>query len=876
MTLKLYANGKHNPLGLDNAPIRLTVETELLFEFDYVEFKLYNSIDDKNSENPFWTSKQKDLACVFDASDFSPFKKVFWQAIIVCKTEKVISDIAFFETGLQIDKKDEKWIENPNFDRHVSEFVAKFTLDQKPIKARLCIVGLGYYQSFINGKKTDENYFKPLLTDFDLRLNIDNVDYDEDNFHNDKKSISLDTYDVTDSIDKGQNQLTVLLGTGWYCNDDKLITDPCDRFGTPKLFFRLYLFFDNKTTVIESDQSVLVRNTHIRSQLFAGDRIDFSAKPLPFINAEVCPSPTGKLVCPKCEHDAVIEELKPISTSQCEKVIEYDFSINHSGGVYLKVKGERGKKLTLNYYEVKTDGILNKHTSEWIAYDVKGPTPIPVDVLYQRDEYVLSGEIDIISPLFHFNCYRYVTLECEGEYQIIEFKSLFISTGIEKDGDFSCSDKFLNDFYNAFIITQRDNMHSGIPSDCPHREKLPYTGDGNLASEPTLYSFRSQEFYRKWLLDVIDAQGNNGWVPYSAPNIGGAGGYWWSNVLTDLPLKLYRVSGDVAVIEQALNPSLKYLEYIDSVHDGKYIIRKSFVRWYLGEWLNPYKTEINVDFVNTMAYYNAVDNVQKMCDILGKEELKLSLQDVKEKIKNAVNDEFFDSKNLCYLDGGQGADLLPLLYGFISENYELVKSKVIERYKQNPFIDTGIILTPVLLDALSEWGEYELCYKLFTRDGDLTFKAMLEGETTLCEHWGKVWPVGKGEEQNRLNTSGNDVSHCHPMFGSVVGWLYKRVAGLDLSNLYQRKVVFRPLFTDYVKSAKAEKMTGRGKISTEYYYTDCFNLKIKIPLGLTGEIVVPKRLGKILTVNGVIKKGSGKKDNYNLVLSGGEYQIEVK
>ena len=157
----------------------------------------------------------------------------------------------------------------------------------------------------------------------------------------------------------GENRLSVLLGTGWYCNDDKLITDPCDRFGTPKLFFQIHLFYDDCTVSIKSDESVLVRNTARVSQLFVGDWYDFTAPKEEFFNARICNSPSGKLVAPACEHDAVIQEIKPISETFNGRVREYDFGINHSGGVCLKVKGERGKKLTLRYYEVKTDGKLN-------------------------------------------------------------------------------------------------------------------------------------------------------------------------------------------------------------------------------------------------------------------------------------------------------------------------------------------------------------------------------------------------------------------------------------------------------------------------------------------------------------------------------------
>jgi hypothetical protein len=81
---------------------------------------------------------------------------------------------------------------------------------------------------------------------------------------------------------------------------------------------------------------------------------------------------------------------------------------------------------------------------------------------------------------------------------------------------------------------------------------------------------------------------------------------------------------------------------------------------------------------------------------------------------------------------------------------------------------------------------------------------MLQGETTLSEHWSKRWPdyhIGNSDE---VVKGGRHLSHCHPMFGSVVAWMYKRVAGLDLSGIYQGIVHFAPRFTQQINAASAK------------------------------------------------------------------------
>ncbi len=58
----------------------------------------------------------------------------------------------------------------------------------------------------------------------------------------------------------------------------------------------------------------------------------------------------------------------------------------------------------------------------------------------------------IISPLFHWDCYRYIEINCESEYEIISLESLFIGSTIKKDGDFACSNDIFNQLYKAFIL----------------------------------------------------------------------------------------------------------------------------------------------------------------------------------------------------------------------------------------------------------------------------------------------------------------------------------------------------------------------------------------------------------------------------------------
>ena len=839
MQIILKTSGRISPIGLSKELVRLCVETCGIDKIVSYTFELFTR--NKAGEIGELLFSQTDEApyAYIDESLLSDRTEYVWRASCNLKNgAKIHSSLATFETGISSGGFIGKWIENPLFDGSVGDFEKSFVLPHGIEKARLYIVGLGFYKSMLNGTPTDDYFFKPLLTDFDVRKGLNNKHYNEENFDNGKKSVCYETFDVTELLRPGKNILRVSVGTGWYCNTDKDITDPSYTFGTPKLLFELRVHTSSGEIIVYSDETCEVRNTNFFSQMYAGDKFDFFSNEKEYIFARVCSAPRARLQSGEGENDLVIEKIKPIKKKKLGKNFwEYDFGKNHTGSLDFWVKGTKGSKLTVRFYETKKDGVLNPHTSRWLAY--KDGDSV-VGYLDQESEYVLSGGIDHIQPLFHWNGYRFATIESDFSFQIREICSLFISTGVEQDGGFFCSDAFLNRLQNVFLLTQRSNMHCGVPSDCPHREKLPYTGDGHLAAESTMYNLATENFYRKWLKDILASQGNNGFVPYTAPHIAGGGGFWWSNALVVLPWLLYGSTGDKQILKDCL-PALKNLvEYYLKESGDSGIVEKGYLAWFLGDWLAPEMPMLDVSFANTLAVYYALFQTEKICNILGETKEAMRLSKEKERIAKAFNGRFFDQSNGEYCKGVQGANVLPLLFGIVEEEYrEAVEKKVIQRYENDTHFDTGIVFTPKLLELLTVLDRNDLAYRLLTVKTAPSFYAMLQGETTFCEHWNKYWP-----SDPTLN-----VSHSHPMFGSVLAWIYKNVAGLNLENLSGKKIIYAPKLIREVKSASAFKKTQYGLASIAYQGKRNFKMTIEVPFNCKGLVELPSYV-KSIKING--------------------------
>ena len=860
MKILLMADGQQNPVCVNRENLRLSVKTEEISKIDKIEYLIYSSEQDFKAGKVFLSKTVSEQNAYFDGKSFNDCTEYFWQAKIHSGKNVYTSDLNKFETGIDDGNFCAKWIENPNFDNHVAEFEKTFVINEKVKKARLYIVGLGFYTSKINGVKTDDEYYKPVLTDFDIRKDLNNKWYNNENYDDGRKTVCYDGYDVTSLVNVGENKLNVLLGTGWYCDEDKLITDPSFSFGKPKLFFELRIETESGTQKVVSDLDCAVRNTHIISQHFACDTIDFSAEDLPFTNVTLAKAPTGKLVVNVCENDGIIDKLLPVEVKNDGNITEYDFGVNHTGGIRAIVKGKKGSTITFKYYETKKDGVLNPLTSRWDAY--KDGKYI-IGHLDQTCTYVLSGGEDLIEPYFHWSCYRYATIECDGEFEIKDVESLFISTDVAKVGQFFSEDTFLNRLYDVFILTQRDNMHCGVPSDCPHREKLPYTGDGQLAAEATLYTLDTENFYRKWHDDILCAQGKNGYVPNSAPYMGGDGGYWWTNALITVTKTLYDFTGDRKVLENALPHCIKLIKYYDRVKRDDNVVHFVELGWGLGDWLTPEVTVLNKDFMNTLAAYYAADITAEFCKILGVCEYDELITSLKEKTAAAINQNFFDKENNSYCESVQGADVLPLLFGICpEENRKAVLDKLIEKYEKDPHFDTGIVLTSRLLDLLTEAGRSDLAYAVLTEKSGPSYYDMLDGETTLCEHWYKHWP----------GSPNSYVSHCHPMFGSVISWIVKHVSGLDLTELGNKKIIYAPKVIDKVKEARASRPTDNGLASISYCAENGFSMKVCVPFGVSGIVRLPRNV-KHLTVNGLPIAPVKKEQYIEFELSGGEHAI---
>ena len=177
---------------------------------------------------------------------------------------------------------------------------------------------------------------------------------------------------------------------------------------------------------------------------------------------------------------------------------------------------------------------LPETVSGWCTLNVEGNSGDMIRLRFiseegldygQTDTYILKGgDKEEWEPKFTWHTFRKVEVVSRNtkisESSLI-VKSIF--TDVKNTGSFECSNELFNRICQAYNRTMHANF-KGIVSSDPHRERLAYTGDGQVITESLLYSYDMTRFLRKFIDDMDDARNKvTGYVPHTAPFSGGGG-----------------------------------------------------------------------------------------------------------------------------------------------------------------------------------------------------------------------------------------------------------------------------------------------------------------------------------------------------------------
>ncbi|RYG43808.1 hypothetical protein EON79_16250, partial [bacterium] len=441
-----------------------------------------------------------------------------------------------------------------------------------------------------------------------------------------------------------------------------------------------------------------------------------------------------------------------------------------------------------------------------------------------------------------------------------------VHTAVTGIGTFECSNPLFNRIHEAYLKTQRANFHGSISSDCPHRERLGYTGDGQVAMEAALYTFDLFQFYRKWIDDMDDARNHKtGFVTHTAPFGGGGGGPAWGSAYVIMPWLYYCRYGDASLLRRHYSGMKQWVSYLGTRTDEKgLVVREEPNGWCLGDWGTPTEVKIPEPLVNTAYFYHVTDIMSKVAGVLGEGDDHDRFVTLGEKIKSDFNAAYYDGAKKRYGDGRQGADSFALALGLVpKDRSSLVFGSLLEELKRlNYHFDTGILGTPLMVKVLSQNDRDDVVYELMNQRDFPGFGYLLDDKnSTLWEFWDGV------------------ASHCHPMFGSVVSWFYDGLAGIqtDPASAGMQHFSIEPKTVQNLDYCKASYTNLFGKIRSEWKRLENgkHRFTIEVPPNTSATFILPASKGIVTSESGKhipFKKTGGK---WATELESGIYTFEA-
>lgn len=667
----------------------------------------------------------------------------------------------------------------------------EFTVKQFQ-KAEIAICGLGLFQLFINGKRVSDDVLVPAWSDYEDRGRPRLLWPINDTFTH---RIYYVRYDITSYLAEGKNAIGIVLGNGMYNQRVKTLEGDL-WYNYPKLMFAIAVGSGADTEYITSDQSIKWRQSHIiENNIYIGEVHDFTQKLLDFSlpgfddtgweRVDLAETPNGEFNEQRCPTDKRIRSLKPVLLQTRSDSKIYDCGENTVGWAKLKYTGPDGGRVKVVYAEeLESDGSLSFATTG-------GEEQI------QQDQFINVPAGSICEPEFTWHGYRYFQVYGEAEPE----ECVIVHTDLPVTSTFSSDSDVLNWLYQATVNTFLCNVHLGVPSDCPHRERLGYTGDGQLFCDTGMLLADSRLLYEKWIQDIADGQDpDTGHVQHTAPFAGGGGGPGgWGCAIVEVPYQYYRHYGDKSILEKYYPNMLKYIDYLELRSENGLVVAEEPGGWCLGDWCTPDPIAIPEPFINTYFYVKSMEQIRYISEVLDK---PFPFEKRLEMVKQALIDHYYDPDENSFCGSIQGADVFALDLGL--GNQELLE-KVAQKYSEAECFDTGIFGTDVLIKVLFENGYAQTAFDLLTSEKYPSFGHIKnQGATTLWEYW-------DGRK-----------SHNHPMFGACTKYLFYGLLGIKQkpNSTGFKDVIIAPVLVKGLEKVSGAITAAAGKIAVGYGIED--------------------------------------------------------
>ncbi|MBW3092463.1 family 78 glycoside hydrolase catalytic domain [Bifidobacterium sp. 82T10] len=727
-------------------------------------------------------------------------------------------------------------------------------LDAAPARALLHVSAHGLVEAEVNGRTAGDDVLTPGWTVYGTRLPVW-------------------TYDVTDLLHAGRNELVFWLGDGWYRGRIGFGGGQEDCYGT-----RLGLIAQLEITDANGNTTVVASNADdgrwrasygpiVSSGLYEGETFDARAALLP-ADADHAWQPVGRLdfdrdtLYPADESTAIrcIGEREPVAISRlADGRWLVDFGQNCTQRVVLRIPGvPAGHEIDIQHVEV-----LNPDGT---------PATRPLRRAVQHDRYIASGrecEATWWEPRFTMHGFRYAVIGGwpDGrELTSADLHTRVYSSARTRLGWFSCSDERVNRLHENVRWSMLSNFAS-IPTDCPQRdERFGWTGDIAVFAPAAEYLYDVTGFLDSWLDDVAIETDTWGTVPYYVPYPYPGWGKpdavaLWGDAAVMVPWAMYMSTGDAGVLRRHLPLIRRWTDQEAALlsDDGVWDREPDVWCGQLGDWLDPTappddaaRAMTEKPLVATAFAAHSAALVARMLRVVGDDRA----EGRRDAARDAAHDAAYYDRLAAHIRAGfrarfvrgdgrmtsdtQCAYALAIALELLDDAEDgsrlrsIAGERLAELVRERGFVvGTGFAGTPYVLDALCATGHADEAFSLFLSDKCPSWLYQVRmGATTTWERWDSMLPDGN------VNP-GDMTSFNHYALGSVASWMHDAIGGLRLAAPGWREVVVAPRIAAALAhgltfgSASHETPFGRVEAAWKQSEDGVVSLDVTVPEGVT-------------------------------------------
>lgn len=823
--------------------------------------------------------------------------------------ESTSDEKAWFETGLLMGKDwKAKWIEpkqqptvRDDYTGYWGEPKQSKTVDEDKLRpcpmlrkefhvkgnvvcARAYATAHGIYRLLLNGKRVGNYEFAPEMTCYEQYLQVQ-------------------TYDITDLLQKGDNVIGAVLADGWWAGRLGHYGIPVQYGDHLALLLQISIQFEDGTEeIIGSDGTFRSHfGERVYADLFIGEKYNANLADDGWMRpdypangwSEVVEKDYGydNLVGQNAEHIQVLDivDAKRVYTSpKGEKII--DFGQVMAGNASLHLKAEPGAVVTMRYFET-----TDPEGNFWFELDGRNSQ--------MMDTYILddTGERDY-APWFTYHGYRYIYIYADhGEVEVSNIKGRLIASKTVPMVGLLTSNEKVNRLQKNIEWTLRSNMPS-ILTDNPDRERAGWTGDLQMIAPTLCYNVDAQAFLRRWLTEAGIEQRENGDVPLVIPNwklyndmqMNSSAG--WGDVVVIVPWIFYERYGDKRILEENYLMMKRWLGYIEerareNPEDiGEITSERAERLRYIwnadanfGDWLTPSacynpETKEYVYFTQTLCYmmgtyYYAFSAgiMAKAAKVLEREEDAAYYRELEKKIQEAAIEEIYKTGGILGSEY-MGAQILALHMGFYPKEE---KQKLVDRLTElvsERGMDAGFSSALQISDILCENGYTEMAYDLLLNEN---FPSWLyevnQGATSVWESMQAIMPDG----------TRNAVSFIQPALCSIGNWMIQGMGGISPIEPGFRKIRINPYITDRLDYVETAYQSEQGKIKCRWEQdTEHIKIEVQIPANTTAVVVIHEQdtdrireSGKPLDIGGGILHVDSRDKETCIEIGSGNYKF---